>query len=261
MHYGKQIRLFLPLAGIVVGFSSLARVAPAQQPGGPGQEDRRPGGPRRDGRRPGGPNGQRPGGPGRPAGPPPGEYEANAAEKKPVATATLAPGVTRVPVVFSGGHNTDPRDGGRPVVLVAAGLGVTPEVFREAFSHVRPARAGNAPEPDQVRQNKEALLNALGKYGIDNDRIDTVSNYYRYVRSRNELWTNKQAIANALVKNGVIIGFEIVSGGAGYSSAPAISVPNLRTPPTWTKLAFGKNLTTNGSVSSITLAQAQGGSL
>src|SRR5438552_11396179 len=62
--------------------------------------------------------------------------------------------VTRVPVVFSGGHETDLRDGGRPVVLIAAALGVTPEVFREAFSHVRPAPAGREPEPGQVRQNK-----------------------------------------------------------------------------------------------------------
>jgi hypothetical protein len=37
---------------------------------------------------------------------------------------------TKVPVNFSGGHETDPRDHGRPVVLVAAALKVRPEVFR-----------------------------------------------------------------------------------------------------------------------------------
>src|SRR5437667_1129886 len=98
----------------------------------------------------------------------------------------LAKDITRVPVVFSGGHETDPRDGGRPVVLIAAALGVTPEVFREAFSHVRPAPAGREPEPGQVRQNKAALLAALAKHGVTNEKLDTVSNYYRYARSRNE---------------------------------------------------------------------------
>src|SRR5438045_1713230 len=66
-----------------------------------------------------------------------------------------------VPVTFSGGHETDPKDGGRPVVLVAAGLGVKPEVFREAFRGVTPARDGR-PTPEQARKNKEALLKVLG---------------------------------------------------------------------------------------------------
>lgn len=35
-------------------------------------------------------------------------------------------GITRVPVVFSGGHETDPRDHGRPVVLIAGALGIPP---------------------------------------------------------------------------------------------------------------------------------------
>ena len=46
----------------------------------------------------------------------------------------------KVPLTFSGGLDTDPQDHGRPVVLVAAGLGVKPEVFREAFRGVTPAR-------------------------------------------------------------------------------------------------------------------------
>ncbi len=46
---------------------------------------------------------------------------------------------TKIPVTFSGGHETDPKDHGRPVVLVAAALNVKPEVFRKAFSGVTPA--------------------------------------------------------------------------------------------------------------------------
>lgn len=56
-----------------------------------------------------------------------------------------------VPVTFTGGHETDPKDRGRPVVLVAAGLGVKPEVFREAFSGVTPSRGG-PPSPALARR-------------------------------------------------------------------------------------------------------------
>src|SRR5437016_5075268 len=92
-----------------------------------------------------------------------------------IAQAQLANDVTRVPVVFNGGHDTDPRDHGRPVVLIAAALGVKPEVFREAFSHVHPAGPGSGgPTDAEARKNKAALMSALGKYGITNDRLDTV---------------------------------------------------------------------------------------
>ena len=105
----------------------------------------------------------------------------------PVSGAQAEPDVARVPVVFTGGHETDPRDRGRPVALVAAALGVPADVFREAFTHVRPAPAGTQPDPEAVRRNKDALMAALAPYGVTNDRLDAVSNHYRYVRSRGEL--------------------------------------------------------------------------
>jgi hypothetical protein len=161
---------------------------------------------------------------------------------------------TRVPVKFSGGHDTDPRDHGRPVVLIAGSLGVKPEMFREAFSHVRPAPAGTEPDRGRVQENKAALLSALGKYGISNDRLDEVSNYYRYVRSRGELWPTKPARANALVKNGRITGFEILDGGSGYSSAPTVTVSGFGNLAATAQLSFSKTFAKNGSVSSITLS-------
>jgi len=126
----------------------------------------------------------------------------------------------RVPVTFSGGHETDPRDRGRPVVLIAAALGVPAQVFRDAFSHVRPAPAGTRPSGQQVRKNKESLLTTLGPYGVTNDRLDEVSNYYRYVRSRGEMWPTKPAAAYAEVEQGKIVRFVIIKAGAGYSSPP-----------------------------------------
>jgi hypothetical protein len=163
--------------------------------------------------------------------------------------------VTRVPIVLAGGHETDPQDGGRPVVLIAAALGVTPDVFREAFSHVRPGKAGKEPDAALARQNKAALMSALGIYGITGERLDTVTNYYRYVPGRNDIWPNRPAVANALVRKGAIVGYEVVSGGVGYSSLPTVSVPNLPGAPAKVELAFGKNLETNGAISAITIPQ------
>ena len=158
--------------------------------------------------------------------------------------------MTRVPVKLSGGHDTDRRDRGRPVVLIAAALGVSSDVFREAFSHVRPAPAGTRPSPDQVRKNKEALMDALGPLGVTNDRLDEVSNYYRYVRSRGEMWPTKPAVAYAEVKDGKIVRFVVTKGGAGYSSPPAVTVPGYDV-ATKVELSFGKKLETNGAVKSI----------
>jgi hypothetical protein len=170
-----------------------------------------------------------------------------------------APGaVTKVPVVFSGGHDTDPRDHGRPVMLVAGALGVAPEVFRDAFSRVHPAGPDSGgPTRDEAQANKAALMSVLGKYGITNDRLDTVSNRYRYVRSHGEMWPTKQAVANAIVANGVVTGYEIVSGGYGYSSAPTITVPNVKATPAKVELAFDKDFESNGSVSKITVASGK----
>ena len=73
-----------------------------------------------------------------------------------VRSATTMPATSQaddhLTLVFSGGTDTDPRDRGRPVVLVANGLGVTPEVFRDAFSGVHPAGPNSGgPTPDEAR--------------------------------------------------------------------------------------------------------------
>ena len=159
-------------------------------------------------------------------------------------------GITRVPVVFSGGHETDPRDHGRPVVLIAGALGVSPEVFRDAFSRVHPANPEKGPVPAEAQANKATLLATLGKYGVTNERLDQVSDYYRYVASRNELWPTQPALAYAIVEGGKIMNYEIVNGGSGYSSTPVVSIPgfpnNARA-----EIAYGKSFEKNGSICSI----------
>jgi len=161
--------------------------------------------------------------------------------------------VTRIPVVFSGGFETEAVDHGRPVVLIASALGVKPEVFREAFSHVHPAGPGKGPTEAEAKQNKKALMDALGQYGIANDRLDAVSNFYRYPPGPGGRWKTTPATANALVKNGVVIAYEVTSPGAGYTTPPTVTVPGVKVGPTKVELSFGKDFTTNGSLKAITL--------
>jgi len=167
------------------------------------------------------------------------------------AQSAASPPEAKVPVVFTGGYETDPQDRGRPVVLIAAALNVPPEVFRQAFKNVKPAPAGQQPEPDQVRKNKQALMSSLAPYGVTNDRLDTVSNYYRYSRSRGEMWRTTPATAYATVRDGVVTGFTITNPGSGYSSPPAISLPGMDDPHATASLSFGTDFSKNGSIKEI----------
>ena len=74
-------------------------------------------------------------------------------------------GQKTVPINFSGGYDTDARDRGRPVVLIGSALGVTPEVFRNAFSGVTPSRGG-PPSAALARANKKVLMDALSPHGV-----------------------------------------------------------------------------------------------
>jgi len=178
------------------------------------------------------------------------------AETAPTTSPAATPStVTKVPVVFSGGRDTDPRDHGRPVSLVAGALGVTSDVFRKAFGGVHPAGPDSGgPTGDEARKNKAALMSVLSPYGITNERLDEVSNRYRYAPGSAKSWPLKAAAVNALVSDGVVTGYEIVSGGYGYSSAPVMTVPGVKSAPATVEIAFAKDFETNGAVSKITIA-------
>jgi len=157
----------------------------------------------------------------------------------------------QVQLKISGGHETDPRDHGRPVALIGNALGVTPEIFREAFSRVKPAPAGREPEPAQVQRNKAALLDALGKHGVTNEQLDRVSNYYRYRPESGRLWPTKPAAAIATLKDGAITSIKVTESGSGYSTPPEISVPGHSEIALKATLAFGRDLKSNGAIASI----------
>ena len=160
---------------------------------------------------------------------------------------------TKIPVTFSGGHETNPKDRGRPVVLVAAGLGVKPEVFREAFSGVTPARDGR-PSQEEARRNKEALLRVLGPHGVTNERLDEVSDYYRYQPQRGELWPTTPAEAHAVVEDGKVRRVVVTKPGAGYSSPPKAVIKGMDAVPLEVTLKFGKVLKTNVAVGTVKVA-------
>ena len=191
--------------------------------------------------------------PQRPA-PPPAQETADVQKlSPPQLAAPKDPDPSHVAVTFTGGYETDPRDHGRPVVLIAAALNVTSDVFRKAFSNVKPASGGREPEPAQVRLNKQTLMQSLSPYGVTDDRLNEVSNFYRYSAIRSQMWRNTPATAYATVHDGVVTGFTITNPGAGYSSPPKISVAGMPDVAATVALSYGTDFKTNGSIKEITL--------
>jgi len=154
-----------------------------------------------------------------------------------------------VTVTITGGHDTNPVDHGRPVVLIAAALGVPTEVFRTAFNGVTPAHGGG-PTEAEARANKAALLRVLAPYGVTNARLDEVSNYYRYQPGSGRLWPTTAATATATVVNGVVTRITITNAGSGYSSPPTITVGGVHATAT---LGFSTSFAANGRLNAITL--------
>lgn len=157
----------------------------------------------------------------------------------------------KIQLKITGGDETDPRDRGRPVALVAGGLGVEPQVFRDAFSGVRPASGGREPEPEQVRKNKAVLMAALGKYNVTNDDLDRVSNFYRYPPGGKKSWPMKAAGGYALIKDGEVASVVITERGYGYNSPPTVTIPGYAALALEARLTFDSDLHKNGSIASI----------
>jgi hypothetical protein len=162
-----------------------------------------------------------------------------------------------VTLQISGGHATDPVDHERPVVLVAAGLGVPTDVFRAAFSGVHPAGPGSGgPTEQEAQANKAALMAVLAPYGITNERLDAVSNHYRYMASDGELWRHRPARATAVVRDGRVVSVRLLDGGAGYSSTPTVTVPGASSATVRATVSYGTDLATNGAITRLEVVRA-----
>lgn len=161
---------------------------------------------------------------------------------------------TTIPVQISEGHEIGKHDYGRPVALIAAALEVKPEVFREAFSGVTPAR-GRGPTGDEARKNKAALMKVLAPKGVTNDRLDDVSDYYRFRPESGKIWPHKAAQAQAIIVDGKIDRIIITDPGHGYCSTPKVVVPGFEKQPFEVTLSFSTDFKKNGAISKITVAR------
>jgi hypothetical protein len=159
-----------------------------------------------------------------------------------------APGTKTV--TFSGGHETDPRDKGRPVVLIAAALGVEPVVFREAFSGVTPAK-DRPPTKEEAQRNKEALMKVLAPLGVTNERLDEVSDHYRYKPGKDQLWKHTPAKAHAVLENGKVTRVVVTETGSGYTTPPEAKIQGMEQVKLKVTIQFSKDMSKNGSISSI----------
>lgn len=154
-------------------------------------------------------------------------------------------------VAFSGGHDIGRKDFGRPISLIAAALKVEPDVFREAFSGVTPARGGGGPSREEAQRNKAALMKVLAPHGVTNDRLDEVSNYYRYQPQKGDLWKNTPAKAHAVVVDGKIKSIVVDEPGSGYCNPPEVTVKGFESVPLKVTLHFDTDMKKNGSIASI----------
>lgn len=163
---------------------------------------------------------------------------------------------TKVPITFTGGYEIGKDDFGRPVGLIAGALGVKPDLFREAFAGVTPAR-GRAPRGDEARANKVALLKVLGPQGVTNERLDEVSDYYRFQPQRGERWPTTVAKAHAIVEDGRVKRIEVTTAGAGYCSPPQATIDSLPNVKLEVTLGFNGDFKKNGAITTIAVAPAK----
>jgi hypothetical protein len=157
---------------------------------------------------------------------------------------------TKVPVAFTGGHELAKNDFGRPINLMAAGLGVKPDEFRKAFSGVTPAR-GRGPTGEEQRRNKEALMKVLGPLKVTNERMDEVANYYRFRPQKGELWPTKPAEAYAIIAGGKIKEIVVTEPGSGFNTPPKATIDGFKNTRLESKIKYDKDLKKNGGIESV----------
>ena len=88
-----------------------------------------------------------------------------------------------------------------------------------------------------------------------NERLDEVSNYYRYNREAGEVWQRTPATATAIIQDGKVTGFNITNAGAGYSTAPTVKVVGYDDLEVKVTIEFSTDLSTNGRVASLSIVE------
>ena len=91
-------------------------------------------------------------------------------------------------------------------------------------------------------------------HGVTNERLDQVSDYYRYQPQKGELWKITAAKAYALVEDGKIKEIVVTDLGSGYSTPPQAKVRGMEQIPVHVRIQFDKDFKKNGSIKSIEVA-------
>src|SRR5262249_54667058 len=123
-------------------------------------------------------------------------------------------------------------------------------------SGVTPAK-GRGPTGDEARKNKTALMKVLSPHGVTNDRLDEVSNYYRYQPQKGELWPTTEAKAYAIMENSKIKQIVVTDHGSGYCSTPKVSIDGFKDVEFKVTLEFNKELKKNGAIAAVEIVPAK----
>jgi hypothetical protein len=96
----------------------------------------------------------------------------------------------------------------------------------------------------------------LGPLGVTNERLDEVSDYYRFRPQMGELWKSTPAKGYAVVEDGKVKRVVLTEAGSGYSSPPKVTIEGMENVPLKANLHFDKDLKKNGAVKSVEVAEA-----
>ncbi len=94
-------------------------------------------------------------------------------------------------------------------------------------------------------------MKVLGPYKVTNERLDDVSDYYRYRPQKGELWPTTPAKAYAVVDDGKIKKIVVTQPGSGYSSPPTAVVKGFEKIRLAAKVKYETDLKKNGGVESV----------
>ena len=88
-------------------------------------------------------------------------------------------------------------------------------------------------------------------HGVTDERLDEVSDYYRYKPGKGNLWKTTPAKAYTVLEDGKVKRIVVTDPGSGYSTAPKAVVQGLEKMGLKVTIQFNKDFKKNGSISSI----------
>lgn len=94
-------------------------------------------------------------------------------------------------------------------------------------------------------------MKVLETLGVTNQRLDEVSNYYRYQPQRGQLWNTTPAKVHAVVEAGKVKRIVVTDPGSGFSSPPKATITGMEQVGLKVTIQFSKELKANESISAV----------